>query len=164
MFSTSALKESWASAYYWRCLLVMIGWSIWWSSISERSLPKLWILMTSSIFSWGCQLNESKSLNKYSNSITYWNSKIKYTLDISLFLGQILAPPLPLMIGNRFIKLSKGLEGVGTSVTVCLFFQNFKRVANTTILWVMKSIMDDVQICKYWQMLSSMCDTTINWL
>jgi hypothetical protein len=28
MFSTSALKENWASAYYWRCLLAMIGWSI----------------------------------------------------------------------------------------------------------------------------------------
>jgi hypothetical protein len=28
MFSTSALKESRASAYYWQCLLVRIGWSI----------------------------------------------------------------------------------------------------------------------------------------
>jgi hypothetical protein len=28
MFSTSALKESWAYAYYWQCLLVRIGWSI----------------------------------------------------------------------------------------------------------------------------------------
>jgi hypothetical protein len=28
MFPTSALKESWAYAYYWQCLLVRIGWSI----------------------------------------------------------------------------------------------------------------------------------------
>jgi hypothetical protein len=28
MFSTSALKESQASSYYWQCLLVRIGWSI----------------------------------------------------------------------------------------------------------------------------------------
>ena len=53
MFSTSALKESWASAYYWQCLLMRIGWSILWSSISKRSLPKLWILMTLSKNLWG---------------------------------------------------------------------------------------------------------------
>ena len=46
MFSTSALKESRAYAYYWQRLLAMITWSIWWSSISKRPLPKLWILTT----------------------------------------------------------------------------------------------------------------------
>jgi hypothetical protein len=28
MFSTGALKESWAYAYYWQFILVRIGWSI----------------------------------------------------------------------------------------------------------------------------------------
>jgi hypothetical protein len=46
MFTTSVLKESWAYAYYWWCLLMMFGWSIWWSSILKIPLPKLWILTT----------------------------------------------------------------------------------------------------------------------
>ena len=40
MFSTSALKESWAYAYYWQCLLVRIGRSILWSSISIKIIAK----------------------------------------------------------------------------------------------------------------------------
>ena len=64
MFFTSALKESWACTYYWQRSLVRIGWSILWSSITKRSLPKLWILMTLSKTLWGCQLNESKYPNK----------------------------------------------------------------------------------------------------
>jgi hypothetical protein len=85
MFSTGALKESWAYAYYWQFILVRIGWSILWSSISKRSMPKLWILMTLSKTLWGCQLNESKSLNIWSKSTTYWNLRINYTMDIPIF-------------------------------------------------------------------------------
>ena len=39
-FFASALKESRAFAYYWQCLLVRIGWSILWSSISKKIIAK----------------------------------------------------------------------------------------------------------------------------
>jgi hypothetical protein len=37
----------------------------------EKTLPKLWVLMILTKKLWGCELDESKSLNKLSNSNTY---------------------------------------------------------------------------------------------
>ena len=40
IFSTCAVKERRAYAYYWWDLLVMIEWLIWWSSISKKTIAK----------------------------------------------------------------------------------------------------------------------------
>ena len=67
----------------------------------EKTIAKALDISDIINFLWECQLNESKSLDKWSNSTTYWNLKIKYTLDIPIFRGQppqvkILAPSLGL--------------------------------------------------------------------
>ena len=96
MFSTSTLKESWASAYFWQCQLVMIGWSIWWSFISKRSLPKLWVLMTSSYF-YGDISSMSPNLsmnNQIWPPIKIWKLNINWIFPYF----EISSPPLRVKI------------------------------------------------------------------
>ena len=43
----------------------------------EKATPKALNINDIIKFLWRCQLDESKSLNKWSNSTTYWNLKMK---------------------------------------------------------------------------------------